>query len=113
MEYLQKQFPLSFAAIEKLMVEHGAKTHRDDQEWREHPSEYHLDHSTEHLCLHTEGERSIDPDSQMPQLVHVACRDLMALEIWLGGGVVPLTDDERLGLGSGFVQYKKLFGGGK
>jgi hypothetical protein len=86
MEYLLKQFPRSFEAIEKLMVEHGAKTHRDDQEWREHTVDDHLDHSTEHLFKHIDGKESLDEDSGLPQLVHTACRVLMALEVDLGGG---------------------------
>ena len=75
---------------------HGATTHRDDQEWREHSvagEDGHLLHLDEHLELfnpvyaHTKVT-PIDPDSGQSQLVHVATRALMALEVHLGGGVV-------------------------
>jgi hypothetical protein len=86
MEYLQKHFPLSFAAIEKLMVEHGApKRDGDDQEWRGHDAGHHLDHLSDHLKAYYEWPDSdLDPDSKMPQIIHVACRALMACEVHLG-----------------------------
>lgn len=84
---LEKQyFPLAFEEIRKLMA-HGATTHRDDQEWREHSIDEHLFHADAHSGEWEIGEK-IDPDSKQTQLAHVACRAMMALEVELGGGVV-------------------------
>jgi hypothetical protein len=97
MKYLQKQFPLSFEAIEKLMVEHGAKTHRDDQEWREHTVEDHVEHADNHLGAYEAPHLSggtLDKDSGQSHLIHYACRALMASEVYLGGGVKPLDTDD-------------------
>lgn len=84
---LEKQyFPLAFEEIRKLMA-HGATTHRDDQEWREHTVGDHINHALDHNCERVSGN-AIDHDSKQSQLVHFATRALMALEIQMGGGVV-------------------------
>lgn len=84
---LEKQyFPLAFEEIRKLMA-HGATTHRDDQEWREHDADHHVSHLDEHSRIFM-NEGRVDMDSGQSQLAHVATRALMALEVHLGGGVV-------------------------
>lgn len=67
------------------MTEHGApKRNGDDAEWRTHHAPHHHDHAVEHGRAY-EGGEDFDPDSTMPQLTHVACRSLMALEVYLRG----------------------------
>lgn len=65
------------------MKDHGApKRDGDDTEWLGHPEEEHLAHAEEHAASFHKGN-DCDPDSGMDQLTHIACRSLMALEVWL------------------------------
>lgn len=86
MEYLSKHFPLAFASISEMMQGHGAgKRDGDDTEWRTHDSPHHTDHAIQHTMEYHGGIMN-DPDSGFPHLTHAACRELMALEVYLGGG---------------------------
>lgn len=81
---IERYFPLAFAEISKLM-EHGATTHPHDLEWRDHNVEIHQLHLEEHLWQYLAGHQ-VDPESKQSQLVHVAARAIMMLEVELRNG---------------------------
>lgn len=63
----------------------------DDDRWKGHDTDHHLDALWRHLLAHQAGE-TIDPASGRPHVVHLAARALMALDVGL---TTPDTHDGR------------------